>query len=440
MFFLIILGKEWGEICLKDGINNNLIMNKIPNIQTKKRLLESALLEYSKNGYFNTNVDSITKNAGISHGTFYLYFNNKNDVLIDLIHNLMKEISVFLKNKKTQSEWLNSDNLNDFEQPIIYIIRTINNPPGLLTAFIQGMVQNREIFDLFGIIHQNIANLFTLKIESLQKKGQYKGCNANIISQIMATALLMSIFIYSMNIIKSSSEILAKNISYIFFAGLNFKEKRIKSINQNDQTDVNKRINKTRRDLLKVAKQEFADYGYFDTKVANIAKKAGYSRGTFYQHFTDKDDIIQAIFQGMFNNQNTADTISSEIIKNLDTSYFDDVVRINSIVINIFEKYSSVNWALLQGAFYSKKIGKNYRLMFTQFSQPIIKKIDELKEKGKCKGVDSLIASQIILTTVSYSSFLHNTGLIKCPKHEFAVNMGKFLYYFLNFIPSSHIS
>jgi AcrR family transcriptional regulator len=62
---------------------------------TRDILLSAAIAEFNQNGYFNTSVDSITKRAGVSHGTFYLYFKNKQDVLAILIGRIEERIFEF---------------------------------------------------------------------------------------------------------------------------------------------------------------------------------------------------------------------------------------------------------------------------------------------------------------------------------------------------------
>lgn len=49
--------------------------------RTRRRLLEAAKKAFGERGYQATRVDDITGGAGTSHGAFYLYFRNKQDVL-----------------------------------------------------------------------------------------------------------------------------------------------------------------------------------------------------------------------------------------------------------------------------------------------------------------------------------------------------------------------
>ena len=47
--------------------------------QTVRRLLEAGLAEFDERGFQAVRVDDIVRRARTSHGTFYLYFANKDD-------------------------------------------------------------------------------------------------------------------------------------------------------------------------------------------------------------------------------------------------------------------------------------------------------------------------------------------------------------------------
>src|SRR5260221_14542438 len=49
--------------------------------RTRVKLLEAARQVFLERGYAATRVDDVTRKAGTSHGAFYLYFANKQDVL-----------------------------------------------------------------------------------------------------------------------------------------------------------------------------------------------------------------------------------------------------------------------------------------------------------------------------------------------------------------------
>lgn len=51
-----------------------------------------------------------------------------------------------------------------------------------------------------------------------------------------------------------------------------------------------------REAILRAAIHVFANYGYFSSKVADIARAAGVADGTVYLYFKSKEDILHSIF------------------------------------------------------------------------------------------------------------------------------------------------
>lgn len=50
----------------------------------RERILAAAIKVFAKNGFYATRVSEIAKAAGVADGTIYLYFKNKDDVLVSI--------------------------------------------------------------------------------------------------------------------------------------------------------------------------------------------------------------------------------------------------------------------------------------------------------------------------------------------------------------------
>ncbi|WP_180994367.1 TetR/AcrR family transcriptional regulator [Bacillus sp. Marseille-P3661] len=71
---------------------------------TEELLVESALLIFSEKGYHSTRISDIVKNAGVSQGTYYLYFKNKEDIFIKLVDQFLDRILHSLEQLSSELE------------------------------------------------------------------------------------------------------------------------------------------------------------------------------------------------------------------------------------------------------------------------------------------------------------------------------------------------
>src|SRR5660397_164045 len=60
--------------------------------EKRDRILRAAVKIFSRNGFFNSRVSEIARAAEVADGTIYLYFKNKDDLLISLFEEKMGEV------------------------------------------------------------------------------------------------------------------------------------------------------------------------------------------------------------------------------------------------------------------------------------------------------------------------------------------------------------
>ena len=58
----------------------------------RRRILDAAVSVFAQHGFYNAKVSQIAKEAGVADGTIYLYFKNKEDILIQVFIDAMDEI------------------------------------------------------------------------------------------------------------------------------------------------------------------------------------------------------------------------------------------------------------------------------------------------------------------------------------------------------------
>src|SRR3954470_664779 len=63
----------------------------------RERILAAAEVVFGRHGFFAARVSEIAKEAGVADGTIYLYFKSKDDLLISLFENRMKQVNETLR-------------------------------------------------------------------------------------------------------------------------------------------------------------------------------------------------------------------------------------------------------------------------------------------------------------------------------------------------------
>ncbi len=88
-----------------------LVVNSMKRDKPKyKQIIDAAVIAIAENGYHQAQVSKIAKQAGVADGTIYLYFKNKEDILISVFQEKMgvfvENLQQIIQNGETSSEKL----------------------------------------------------------------------------------------------------------------------------------------------------------------------------------------------------------------------------------------------------------------------------------------------------------------------------------------------
>ena len=68
------------------------------NSDKKPQIIDAAIKVFAEKGFYNSKVADVARAAGIADGTIYLYFKNKDDLLISLFETKVEELLDTFKN------------------------------------------------------------------------------------------------------------------------------------------------------------------------------------------------------------------------------------------------------------------------------------------------------------------------------------------------------
>lgn len=88
-------------------------------------IIEAAVKTFARTGYHRTRVADIAREAGVADGTVYIYFENKEDILVSLFQELMNRFV-----EELCSELVQCQNANEkLETIITYHLSTLSAKP-----------------------------------------------------------------------------------------------------------------------------------------------------------------------------------------------------------------------------------------------------------------------------------------------------------------------
>ncbi|MEZ0322730.1 MAG: TetR/AcrR family transcriptional regulator [Hydrogenothermaceae bacterium] len=125
------------------------------SLHTRDRLLEAAKQLFSEKGYHETRVSDIVSKAEVAQGTFYIYFKSKEDIFLQLIKKIHKELLDKLSKYKEVSEE---------PQTVLGMV---------VDEFLEEVYKNRELSQIFfgqllGI-NEEFRQLYIKKISDIQQ-------------------------------------------------------------------------------------------------------------------------------------------------------------------------------------------------------------------------------------------------------------------------------
>ena len=70
-----------------------MVQERNKGAEKRERILQSAIKVFARKGFYNTRVSEIARTAGVADGTIYLYFKNKDDILISLFNDRIGKLN-----------------------------------------------------------------------------------------------------------------------------------------------------------------------------------------------------------------------------------------------------------------------------------------------------------------------------------------------------------
>jgi AcrR family transcriptional regulator len=136
--------------------------------ETRERMLIAAGKVFAEHGYKATTVGAITDAAGTAHGTFYLYFKNKDDALTQVLQAVIETI----QRRPEIAE--GASRAERTEVMVRSYIGVLGANPGLYRALLEGMLQSATIEQVWLDMRETFVQRIAAGLQRVEARGEMR--------------------------------------------------------------------------------------------------------------------------------------------------------------------------------------------------------------------------------------------------------------------------
>jgi len=150
-------------------------------------ILRAAIKVFSRSGFFNSKVADVAREAGVADGTVYLYFRNKDDILVSIFNHVMEE-ALALGRKRLEEA---GDPIEKLKRIVYAHLDQLGHDRDLAVVFQVELRSSTKFMEQFSATKvSEYLDLIRGVIEEGKKKGVFRrGLNTTIAAKVLFGAL-----------------------------------------------------------------------------------------------------------------------------------------------------------------------------------------------------------------------------------------------------------
>ncbi len=199
-------------------------------LKRREHILQVAAEVFSSKGYRRTSIADIVEQAGIARGTFYLYFESKREVFLDIIERYFTDFAELLNDNHRHLEATFRDHgnaLRAWRDNVMRIMEYHRENPHLTSIVYREALGKDEDFadrvkELSGLARDRLVTEFRM----MEEHGMLRPCDLEIVATIVMGSTINIIMEHLLkesgrNLESLAAEIMSYHIRALIPAGLN---------------------------------------------------------------------------------------------------------------------------------------------------------------------------------------------------------------------------
>lgn len=150
-------------------------------------ILRAAVKVFARSGFFNSKVADVAREAGVADGTVYLYFKNKDDILVSIFNHVMEEALALGRERLAEV----GDPVEKLKRIVHAHLDRIGRDRDLAIVFQVELRSSTKFMEQFSSTKvTEYLDMIRCVIEDGQKQGVFRsGLNTTIAAKVLFGAL-----------------------------------------------------------------------------------------------------------------------------------------------------------------------------------------------------------------------------------------------------------
>ncbi|MBI4799399.1 MAG: TetR/AcrR family transcriptional regulator [Desulfarculus sp.] len=267
--------------------------------RTRQALLAAARRVFEDQGYFQASVSQIGRLCGVSQGTFYQYFSNKEQVFRELADAVLADF--WRQGQALPLEGM--DYATGLRQVLLLVVEHCRQNAGLHRVLNEHDLIEGLTIGYYDALARFLRDFFRLAAS----QGQTRPLDPNVVAYaVIGMAIFQQMRMDDdgqthddAHLAQATSDLLRRGISGpkpwraprdLAASALAPRQEEQLSW-QADHTPGQK----TKRAIFQAAEQVLGQYGYGRANISEITRQAGVAQGTFYVHFASKEELMDGV-------------------------------------------------------------------------------------------------------------------------------------------------
>jgi AcrR family transcriptional regulator len=160
------------------SVESSKVPSRSRGVRTRAKLVEAAQGVFERDGYLDARVADISAAAGVAHGSFYTYFDSKQDVFRELAEGVVGEVQAAIDaaDEGTDEARIRAANRRYFE---------VYERHAAVLGLIEQVAALDEFHDLRKALRAKFVSRVERTIRSLRPNPSLRGMNPHVIAHAL---------------------------------------------------------------------------------------------------------------------------------------------------------------------------------------------------------------------------------------------------------------